>query len=109
MALRPILIAVVSALLFFPLLTEAQVPTIEQLKAQIDALKADYDKRIKDLEDQVQQLQTQMLQAPSAEEQAGIAAPPPIQTIPGALNPAIAVAANFVSRADDQKIFNGDA
>jgi hypothetical protein len=91
--------------------SEAQTPnsaSIDDLKAQIDALKAEYEKRIKQLEDQVQQLQIQMLQAPGPEEATEAAAQPAQQTIPGALNPAISVVGNFLSRADDQKIFNED-
>jgi hypothetical protein len=79
------------------------------LKAQLDQTKAEYEKRIRDLEAQVQQLQSQMLQA--APESQAIAPSPqqaesrPIQSIPGALNPAIAVIGNFVGRADSQKVF----
>ena len=78
---------------------------IQDLKAQIEALKQQYEQRIKDLEQKVEQLQVQALQAPEPE-----AAPAPTQgqTIPGALNPTIAVAANFVGRADDQDVFNAD-
>lgn len=81
---------------------------VEALKAKIDALKADYEKRIKDLEDQVQQLQVQMLQTAPEGEPTAAPAQAAVQTIPGALNPAIAVASNFVSRADSDKVYNGD-
>ena len=81
--------------------------TLNDLKTQIETLKADYEKRIKDLESQVEQLQVQLLQAPTGEE---APAPPPavVQSIPGALNPAISVASNFVSRSDSQEVFNED-
>lgn len=88
-----------------PVQAQTASETIQDIKNQIDTLKADYEKRIKALEDQVQQLQVQALQAPEAE------VPPPqqpVQSIPGALNPAIAVAANFVGRSDDQNVFTED-
>src|SRR5215813_4663571 len=84
--------------------------TLRILKAQIDELKADYEKRIKGLEDQVEELQKQMLQA--APETPLEPAPQPetrsVQSIPGALNPAISVVGNFVGRIDSQKVFNSD-
>ena len=84
--------------------------TLQNLKAQIQELKADYEKRIKGLEDQVEELQKQMLQtaAESAVEPAPQAASGPVQSIPGALNPAISVVGNFVGRIDDQKVYNSD-
>lgn len=90
--------------------TRVSPARLEALKAQLDQIKAEYEKRIRDLEAQVQQLQSQMLQA--APESQLIAASPqqaesgPIQSIPGALNPAIAVIGNFVGRADSQKVFD---
>lgn len=85
----------------------SQETAVQELKAQLDALKADYEQRIKNLEDQIQQLQIQMLQAPGAEE-AAPAAPQQaaVQTIPGALNPAISVVSNFVGRVDNQNVYN---
>jgi hypothetical protein len=83
--------------------------TLGSLKAQIDQLKADYEKRIKGLEDQMEELQKQMLQAaPETLEPAPPADSRPVQSIPGALNPAISVVGNFVGRIDDQKVFNSD-
>lgn len=87
---------------------DSKQASIEGLKAQIESLKSDYEKRIKDLEDQVQQLQIQMLQAAPEGEAAAAPAQAAVQTIPGALNPAIAVASNFVSRADSDKVYNAD-
>lgn len=87
---------------------QAQTPqetAVQDLKAQLEALKSDYDQRIKNLEDQIQQLQTQMLQAPTGEE-TPVAQQAPVQTIPGALNPAISVVGNFVGRTDNQNVFN---
>ena len=85
---------------------------LQALKAQIDALKADYEKRIKDLEAQVEQLQTQMLQVTPEPEAAIPSAQPAtgrtVQSIPGALNPAISVIGNFLGRADSMKVFNED-
>ncbi|MCI0619294.1 hypothetical protein L0244_40505, partial [bacterium] len=95
----------------FPILASGQDSTpqtaIDQLKSELESLKADYESRIKALEDQITQLQTQILQAAPVE----IAQPaeqPTVQTIPGALNPAIAVVGNFVGRSDDQDVFNED-
>lgn len=87
----------------------AQAPagtgTLEDLKDQIETLKKDYEQRIKNLEDQVQQLQVQALQAaPEAPPEQAVTAP--VQTSPGILNPAISVIGNFVSRTDDQDVFN---
>lgn len=92
-----------------PVETRASPARLEALKTQLEQIKTEYDKRIQDLEAQVQQLQSQMLQA-TAESQ--LLAPSsqqvdskPVQSIPSALNPAIAVIGNFVGRADSQKIF----
>lgn len=109
--MRVILIGALALLAGIPLQLQAQDPSqaaVEALKNQIEALKTDYEKRIKDLEDQVQQLQIQMLQAAPEGEAAAAPSQPAVQTIPGALNPAIAVASNFVSRADSQNVTNAD-
>jgi hypothetical protein len=85
---------------------------LQALKAQIDSLRAEYEKRIKGLEAQVEQLQTQMLQAaPETEplvQPAQQISERPVQSIPGALNPAISVVGNFVGRADNMNVFNED-
>lgn len=86
----------------------SQAQAIEALKAQVEAMKINYETRIKDLEEQVQQLQIQRLQAPEAGIEAPTGQQPAVQTIPGALNPAIAVASNFVGRADSDNVFNED-
>ena len=91
-----------------PAETRASPARLEALKTQLDQIKADYEKRIRDLEAQVQQLQVQMLQ--TAPESQLVAASPqaesqPVQSRPGALNPAIAVIGNFVGRADSKKVF----
>src|SRR5262249_46045557 len=107
-------IVLVCALLCAPLVwsddntAQQTQTTLNDLKTQIETLKADYEKRIKDLESQVEQLQVQLLQAPGAEEAAPAPPAAVVQSIPGALNPAISVASNFVSRSDDQKVFNED-
>ncbi len=88
--------------------TQTYPATLEGLKAQIEALKADYEKRIKALEDQVEQLQVQALQAPEEEPATAPPAQQQVQSIPGALNPSISVAANFVGRADNQHVVNED-
>jgi hypothetical protein len=88
--------------------TRVSPARLEALKTQLDQIKVEYEKRIRDLEAQVQQLQLQMLQAvpesqliPSPQQ----AESRPVQSIPGALNPAIAVIGNFIGRADSQKVF----
>ncbi len=84
--------------------------TLRTLKAQIDELKSEYEKRIKALEAQLEELQTQMLRAAPepAVETAAQAGGRPVQSIPGALNPAISIVGNFVGRADSGKVFNFD-
>ena len=92
-------------LAFVPSL-EAQTPqdtAVQELKAQLEALKTETEARIKSLEDQIQQLQVQMLQAPGPEEAPPPAQQPAVQTIPGALNPAISVVTNFVGRVDSKE------
>jgi len=92
--------------------TRLESAQLQALKSQIDSLRADYEKRIKDLEAQVEQLQTQMLQAaPETEsptQPAQQVSERPVQSIPGALNPAISVVGNFVGRVDNMKVFNAD-
>ena len=89
---------------------KADSATLRTLKAQIDELKADYEKRIQGLETQLEEIQKQWLQAapesvvePTTQPDGKV-----VQTIPGALNPAISVVGNFVGRADDSKVFNSD-
>jgi hypothetical protein len=84
--------------------------TLRTLKAQIDELKADYEKRIKGLEDQLEEIQKQMLQSAPEPivEPSSQAGGRSVQSIPGALNPAISVVGNFVGRADSRKVFNSD-
>lgn len=85
--------------------TAQETTTIQELKTQLDGLKSEYEQRIKNLEDQIQQLQTQMLQMPEPEA-AEAPQQAPVQTIPGALNPAISVVGNFVGRVDSDPVFN---
>jgi hypothetical protein len=89
--------------------TKADAALLQELRRQIEVLKADYDKRIKELETQVEQLQVQMLRAAAEPEPAAAGAPAaaaPVQTIPGALNPAIGVVGNLLARGDSRKVFN---
>jgi hypothetical protein len=84
---------------------------LQALKAQIDTMRSEYEKRIKDLETRLEQLQAEMLRA-APEPEAPAAAPAPqergVQTIPGALNPAISAIGNFVGRADSKKVFSAE-
>jgi hypothetical protein len=84
--------------------------TLGALKAQIDQLKSDYEKRIQGLEAQLEEIQKQMLQAAPepAAEPTSQAESRAVQSIPGALNPAISAVTNFVGRIDNQKVYNPD-
>jgi hypothetical protein len=84
-----------------------QATDIAALRAQIDALKADYEKRIHDLETQLEDIQAKMLQMPEPGAAQPIVAPA-APTLFGALNPAIAVAANFLGNAANQKAYLAD-
>jgi hypothetical protein len=86
----------------FNTLALAQDPAVQELKNQIETLKQDYEKRIQELEQKVELLMLQTSDAMPVESPE----PPPQQTIPGALNPAISVIGNFVGRADDQGVLN---
>ncbi|MBI4455641.1 MAG: hypothetical protein HY644_07060 [Acidobacteria bacterium] len=88
--------------------TESATIALEALKAQIEAIKTEYEKRIKDLETLVEQLQIQALGAAPEPVPAQPVAPVPMQTIPGALNPAISVIGNFVGRGDSSEVLNED-
>jgi len=85
---------------------------LDLIRAQLEALRSDYEKRIKDLEDQLAQLNSkfsqQALAAETAQEPAAQGQPTTVQSIPGALNPAISAIGNIVARADSQKVFNAD-
>jgi hypothetical protein len=89
---------------------KADSETLRALKAQIDELKAEYEKRINGLETQLDEIQKQLLQV--APETIVESTSPPdgkvVQTIPGALNPAISVVGNFVGRIDNSKVFNSE-
>src|SRR4029453_14270754 len=89
---------------------KADSATLRTLKAQIDELKADYEKRIQGLETQLEEIQKQLLQAApeSVVEPTSQPDGKMVQTIPGALNPAISVVGNFVGRIDNGKVFNSD-
>jgi hypothetical protein len=82
---------------------------IEELRAEITAIKAEYEKRIRQLESRLEEIQTRMIRESESEAPAP-ATPPPViqQTIPGVLNPAIAVVGNLVGRADSRKVFNDE-
>ena len=96
-------------LLPHPLLAQAgnQNTDIQALRVQIEALKTEYQTRIQGLEKQLEEIQTRLLRLPD-QESAPAAVAPPAAVSPGALNPAISVAANFLSRADNQKVFLPD-
>jgi hypothetical protein len=85
---------------------------LQAVRNEIDALKADYEKRIKALEAQLETLQLQMLRnAPETQAATAAAQQTPaasVQTIAGALNPAMTVVGNFVARGDSQKIYGAD-
>jgi hypothetical protein len=94
-------------LMALPVMSQAQgTPNadIQALRAQIEALKTEYQGRIASLEKQLEEVQAQLLRLPEPEA-APAAAPTSAPVSPGILNPAISVAANFLGRADNQKVF----
>ncbi|MGH9425417.1 MAG: carboxypeptidase regulatory-like domain-containing protein, partial [Terriglobia bacterium] len=93
-----------------PIADKADSSTLSALKVQIDDLKAEYEKRIQGLEAQLEEIQKQLLQAApeSAVEPASQPDGRVVQSIPGALNPAISVVGNFVGRGDSSKVFNDE-
>jgi hypothetical protein len=86
--------------------------TLAALKAQIENLRVEYEKKLQDLQRQIEGLQAQVLQAmPEPAVPSTTTAPGEskvVQSIPGALNPAISVVGNFVGRADNRKVFSDD-
>ncbi len=91
---------------------KADVATLQSIKTQIELMRSDYEKRIKELETKLEQLQAQMAQpgpevpvAPMTTQQPSER---PVQSIPGALNPAISVIGNFLGRGDSTKVLNED-
>ena len=81
------------------------------LKTQVETLKAEYDKRIKELESQIEALQLQMLRAvpePEAPTPSAQQAAAPVQSVPGALNPAMTVIGNFVGQGNNMKVYNAE-
>ena len=83
---------------------------LQVLKTQVAALKAEYDKRIKELETQIEALQLQLLRAPEAEVPTPSAqqSAPAVQSVPGALNPAMTVVGNFAGQGNDMKVYNAE-
>jgi hypothetical protein len=84
---------------------------LQALKSQVEMLRAEYDKRIKELESQIEALQLQMLRgAPEAEAPTASVqqAPPPVQSVPGALNPALTAIGNFVGQGNDMKVYSAE-
>ena len=87
------------------------IGSLQSIRSEIELMKAEYEKRIKELEARLEQLQAQMLQvstAPASEQPAPAPSERGVQSIPGALNPAISAIGNFVGRADSKKVFNAD-
>src|SRR6188474_3029669 len=97
----------VLAFMVLPAALQAQTQNpnadIQALRTQIEALKTEYQTRIESLEKQLEEVQAQMLRLPepTAAPVAAAAAP----TSLSALNPSISVSANFLGRADNQKVF----
>ena len=79
-----------------------------ELRAEFDRLRTDYEQRIDELQAQMEDLQIQMLRAGSDTEPV-VAASAPTQVSYNSLNPAISVVANFLARADSQKVFIDDS
>ncbi len=83
-----------------------ELAELRSLKDQIEGMRAEYEKRIKELEARLEDLQAQMLRSLPEPSAAGPAPGQPVQTTPGALNPAISAIGNFVGRGDSRKVFN---
>ena len=79
---------------------------IQTLKAELEALKADYENRVSGIEAQIEDLQIQVLRMPEPEIAAVPQGAPSQTSTYSALNPAISVIGNFLSRADSLKVFN---
>src|SRR5262245_16585577 len=94
------------ALMLSPSRLQAQTGNadLQALRAQIEALKTEYQTRIESLEKQLEEVQAQMLRMPEPTA-APVAEASAAPTSLSALNPSISVSANFLGRADNQKVF----
>jgi hypothetical protein len=94
------------ALMLLPSRLQAQTGNadLQALRTQIEALKTEYQARIESLEKQLEEVQAQMLRMPEPTATPVVAAPAAPTSL-SALNPSIAVSANFLGRADNQKVF----
>jgi hypothetical protein len=94
------------ALMLLPSRLQAQTGNadLQALRTQIEALKTEYQARIETLEKQLEEVQAQMLRMPEPTATPVVAAPAAPTSL-SALNPSIAVSANFLGRADNQKVF----
>ena len=92
---------IICAAALFPRSVAAQMSEVDSLKRQL-----------KEMQDQMQKMmdRVELLEQEKAVEQAPPAqgAQSAVQSIPGALNPAISVIGNFVGRADSKRVFNED-
>ena len=99
------ILCLLPALMLLPARLHAQAGNadLQALRMQIEAMKTEYQTRIESLEKQLEEVQAQMLRLPepTAAPVAAAAAP----TSLSALNPSISVSANFLGRADNQKVF----
>ncbi len=94
-------------LLFFWILVAegsgfAQESEVESLKKQLTEMQA----QMQQMMERIEQLEKEKVA--SQPEPSAPPAQQTVQSIPGALNPAISVIGNFVGRADNQRVFNSD-
>lgn len=79
----------------------AQDSEIELLKRQL----AEMQKQMQKMSERIEQLEREKTAGPESSAQP---VQQTVQSIPGALNPAISVIGNFVGRADSKRVFNED-
>lgn len=88
-------------MVFSPRVGWAQDSAIESLKRQLGEMQQQMQK----MAERIEQLEREKMAASEPPPQP---AQPAVQSIPGALNPAISVIGNFVGRADSKRVVNGD-
>ncbi len=80
---------------------ESRESEVESLKRQLKEMQGQMRKMMERIE-QLEQEKTAQAEPPAQPAQQTV------QSIPGALNPAISVIGNFVGRADNQRVYNAD-
>ncbi|TAJ96807.1 hypothetical protein EPO44_13030, partial [bacterium] len=88
-------------MVFSPRVGWAQDFAIETLKRQLADMQQQMQKMVERIE-QLEQEKSAQAESPPQPAQSSV------QSLPGALNPAISVIGNFVGRGDSKRVFNGD-